>query len=315
MMLLFPADPLRPRRPDDHFAAEAAAARAAGVPVALVDHDLLASGQDPARAVAAVPTCGVAVYRGWMLRADRYADLAVALAARDVRLKTTPEQYRRAHELPGWYESLRSVTPDSAWTTGADRPAFDTARQALGGGPAVLRDWSKSAKHHWHEAAFIPDLADGDAAWRVATRLRELREDDFTGGFVLRRFERFTGAEVRTWWVDGRCALVGPHPDTPGATPTGEVDLGFLIPLVAPLDLRFVTVDLVRHADGRWRVVEARRRPGQRPPGHRRPGGAGHRAEPGPPGTGLTGTPAWPGSYALEVGVARTAGPRRRHGG
>ncbi|WP_327011973.1 hypothetical protein OHA72_49170 [Dactylosporangium sp. NBC_01737] len=34
MMLLVPADPLRPRRPDEHFAAEADAARAAGLGVA-----------------------------------------------------------------------------------------------------------------------------------------------------------------------------------------------------------------------------------------------------------------------------------------
>ncbi len=255
-MLLFPADALRPRRPDDHFAAEAEAARGAGIPVAVVDHDLLVSGQDPARAVAAVRTSGIAVYRGWMLPADRYADLADALAARNVRLWTTPEQYRRAHELPGWYEALRSVTPESVWTTGAGRAAFDAARRALGGGPAVLRDWTKSAKHHWHEAAFIPDLADGDAAWRVAARLLELREDDFTGGFVLRRFERFTGAEVRTWWIDGGCALVGPHPDTPDVALADQLDPGFLAPLIAPLDLPFATVDLARHADGRWRVVE-----------------------------------------------------------
>lgn len=56
---------------------------------------------------------------------------------------------------------------------------------------------------------------------------------------MLRRFERFTGAEVRTWWIDGRCALVGPHPDTPDAAPAAEVDLGFLSPLVAPLGLPF----------------------------------------------------------------------------
>ncbi|TVT18802.1 hypothetical protein FNH05_35350 [Amycolatopsis rhizosphaerae] len=41
MMLLVPADLLRPRRADDHFAAEADAAREAGVEVTLVDHDAL----------------------------------------------------------------------------------------------------------------------------------------------------------------------------------------------------------------------------------------------------------------------------------
>jgi hypothetical protein len=37
------------------------------------------------------------------------------------------------------------------------------------------------------EAAFIPDLADAGAAWKVAARFRQLRDDDFTGGFVLWR--------------------------------------------------------------------------------------------------------------------------------
>jgi hypothetical protein len=32
-------------------------------------------------------------------------------------------------------------------------------------------------KHYWHEAAFIPDLADPVVAWKVAARFRELRDD------------------------------------------------------------------------------------------------------------------------------------------
>ena len=58
-MLLVPADPLRPWRADEHFAAEASAARSAGLEVALVDHDALndlESGPQAAdQAVAGVP--------------------------------------------------------------------------------------------------------------------------------------------------------------------------------------------------------------------------------------------------------------------
>lgn len=256
VMLLVPSDPLRPRRPDEHFAAEAAAARDAGLDVAVVDHDALASAADPARAVASIRATGVAVYRGWMLRSDRYAAFVDALAERDVRMVTTGEQYRRAHELPGWYSALTAVTPRSTWTVGDARADFDRARTTLETGPAVLRDYTKSAKHDWHEAAFVPDLADGDAAWKVATRLRELRDDDFTGGFVLRRFERFTSAEVRTWWVNGACVLTGSHPDTPDDYSDVEVDLGAVAPLITGLGLPFVTVDLALREDGQWRVVE-----------------------------------------------------------
>nr|WP_238433056.1 ATP-grasp domain-containing protein [Micromonospora tarensis] len=47
----------------------------------------------------------------------------------------------------------------------------------------MLPDYSKSMKHYWNEATFIPDLEDGAAAWNVASRFLELRVDDFVGGF------------------------------------------------------------------------------------------------------------------------------------
>ncbi|MEV4343861.1 ATP-grasp domain-containing protein [Actinoplanes sp. NPDC049596] len=246
-MLLFPQDVVRSRRVDAHFADEAAAARAAGLRVALVDHDALAAGD-----AASVPgDAADAVYRGWMLTSAAYAGLAGRAG-----LRTSAEQYRRAHELPGWYEGLAPFTPESAWTVGDGRAGFDEARAALrGSGPAVLRDYTKSMKHYWHEAAYIPDLADAGKAWAVARRFRELRGDDFAGGFVLRRFEEFAGPEARTWWVGGECRLVTAHPDSPGEQPYG-VEVSFLREAVAALGLPFVTLDIVRRADGQWRVVE-----------------------------------------------------------
>ncbi|SDP28719.1 hypothetical protein SAMN05660199_03584 [Klenkia soli] len=249
MLLLLPRDPLAPRRVDGHFAPEAAAARELGLPTALVDHDELTRlDGDPARAVRGVPADGDAVYRGWMLRSEQYAAMAGALADRDVVLRTSAEQYRTAHELPGWYAALAGVTPESRWDTDGD-PAW------LGSGGAVLRDHSKSLKHSWHEACFVPDVTDVVAARRVRDRFLELRGEDLVGSVVVRRFESFTGPEARTWWVDGRCALVTAHPDTPGEVPAGA-DLDLAAEGVAALGLPFVTVDLVARTDGAWRVVE-----------------------------------------------------------
>lgn len=156
----------------------------------MVDHDALARAGDADRAVAAVPADGgEAVYRGWMLSSDRYAAFAEALHRRGVRLRTAAAQFRRAHELPGWYAALAALTPASVWTVGTARTEF-------------------------------------------------------------------TGAEVRTWWVDGACHLVGPHPDTPDQFPPESLDLTGLAPLVAGLGLSFVTVDLAMRSDGVWRVIE-----------------------------------------------------------
>ena len=256
VLLLVPADPLRPRRADEHFAPEAAATRDAGHDVALIDHDALAEPAGAERAVARVPDGGgAAVYRGWMPASAQYAALANALTAKGTDLRTSPAQYRRAHELPGWYPALAPLTPAATWTAGDAEQEFRAACARLGPGPAVLRDYVKSMKHYWHEAAYIPDVADHAAAWKVAARFRQLREDEFTGGFVLRRFEKFTSAEARTWWVAGACRLVTAHPDTPGDLPP-DIDLEPVAPLIRSLGLPFATADLALRADGTWRVIE-----------------------------------------------------------
>jgi hypothetical protein len=255
-MLLVPSDVLNPRRADAHFADEAAAARAAGHTVRLIDHDALVNA-DARQAVSRLAADGAtATYRGWMLTPAAYGNLETALTERGITLRTTAEQYQGGHELPGWYDALEKFTPQSTWTVGADPGAFDKARLDLGSGAGIVRDYTKSMKHYWAEAVFIPDLSDAPAAWSVAHRLLQLRDDDFAGGFVLRRFEHFTGAEVRTWWVHGVCRLITAHPDTPEQTPPDDFTMPDLHAAVASLGLPFVTIDLARRADGQWRVIE-----------------------------------------------------------
>ncbi|NEW47758.1 ATP-grasp domain-containing protein [Nocardia cyriacigeorgica] len=256
VLLLVPSSVLRPGRPDEHFVAEAAAARELGIGVELVNHDALTHPGGADAAVRRVQGEGPAVYRGWMLRSTEYQEFDDALRRRGVTLATSHEQYRRAHELPGWYADLADLTPRSSWTVGGERADFTEACRVLGPGAAVLRDYTKSLKHHWDEAAFIPELTDEDAAWSIADRFRELRGTDMTGGYVIRRFETFTSAEVRTWWIHGTCHLTGPHPDTPNDLPGTPVDTSAAAPLIAGLGLPFVTADFIQRADGQWRIVE-----------------------------------------------------------
>ncbi len=84
----------------------------------------------------------------------------------------------------------------------------------------MLRDYVKSMKHCWTQAAYIPETSDQAAAWKIAARFRDLRDDDFTGGFVIRRYEQFGPAEVRTWWTRGTCRLITPTPPPTRRRPT-----------------------------------------------------------------------------------------------
>ncbi|MDH6145593.1 hypothetical protein P3T35_007648 [Kitasatospora sp. GP30] len=272
--ILLPQDPLNPRRVDPHFSYEAQLVRGLGGETALVDHDALLAGA-AAEAVRQVPVgTGPAWYRGWMLPVAAYAGFVRALAQRGCQLLTSAAAYATAHELPGWYSTFEGATPDSVWLPAAADPE-ELARAAarLGGqGPAIVKDYVKSRKHEWHEACYIPDLADLPALTRVVARFVELQGEFLAGGVVLRRFHAFApadggaagpnaadrpvrAAEARVWWVDGEPVLTGPHPDTPELLPAP--DLTVVRSLVRSLGCRFVTTDLARLADGGgWMVVE-----------------------------------------------------------
>ncbi len=258
MMLLFPCDPLRRTRPDPHFSDEYVAARNLGIAVGLIDHDAASAGEFTA-CCARVPSIGDgAVYRGWMMQPSVYLGFETALARLGVVLRTSHESYVRAHHLPRWFGAVKDDTPYSAWTeTDADAELLAAVRR-FPSAPVVVKDYSKSEKHYWDEAMYIPDTSDEDHVLRVARRFRELRGAFFDGGFVVRAFERFEGPELRTWWVDGSCVMVTPHPDGPAETSWSDVrsQIDGFGSSISRVGSPFVAVDVVRRADGALRIVE-----------------------------------------------------------
>ncbi|WP_446042055.1 ATP-grasp domain-containing protein [Streptomyces sp. SID1121] len=258
--LLHCVDPLRAGRVDPVFAEEAAQAGAYGMTRALIDHDALLAG-DLTRALARVERgSGPYWYRGWMMPPTVYATLERALAERGCTVLTGAADFRRGHELPGWYEEFAALTPPSRWlprAPGAPPPPDELATLAapLGPGPGVVKDYVKSRKHEWDEACFVPELTDTARLSAVVERFFALQDDTLARGLVLRAYEPFvSGGEARVWWVDGTPVLTTAHPDTPDRLPAPETDA--VGTAVRELGSRFVTTDLALREDGVWRVVE-----------------------------------------------------------
>ena len=145
LTVLFCVDPLHPRRVDPHFSREAAAVRDHYGEIALIDHDAVRRG-DVDDAVRAVPPgLGPVWYRGWMVTAAEYAAVSAALKQRGTVLLTHPDDYRRAHELPGWHDTFAGLTPHSVWRP--LRPGQDPGDlselgelvRPLRGGPGVVK--------------------------------------------------------------------------------------------------------------------------------------------------------------------------------
>jgi hypothetical protein len=256
MKLIFCADPLNPRAPDEMYQAEAEVAKALGFEYALVGYEALAVERDPVKAVRRVvvePTPILGLYRGWMLKPGQYTQLYQALADKGILLINDPAAYRHCHYLPESYEVIRGQTPVSVWLKtagGVDLDEMMALLQPFGSKPLILKDFVKSQKHYWREACFIPSASDREAVARIVTRFLELQGDDLNEGLVFREY-----VELEPLTTHSRGLSRDPTGDNPisrGVEPGQE-------PLFHPRYRPPERWRLAHHRTGRW--------PGRRPAG------------------------------------------------
>ena len=261
-MILFPADSLERHEVERDYRAEWDAAQNAGFETAIFDFDSLRRGEPIERILRRVPLGAEArtlVYRGWMLRADDYAQLFDGLGARGWNLSNDAPSYRFAHHAPENYGFWRDFLPETKWIERARfeqngaiewAPIFETVR-AFGGAPVIVKDWVKSQKQEWSEACFLPNSSDETGVRRVVGRFLELTGDNLTGGLVFRRFERLRPGEWRSFWLGGKLLSLSPNPNG-DQTP----DMEPLRPLARRCPSRFFTLDLAQREDGSWLLIE-----------------------------------------------------------
>jgi ATP-grasp domain, R2K clade family 3 len=273
VLLIYCADPLHPRQPDNTYAEEVTAAEAVGLAYGLISYEALVDDNDAEAAVRRIPEQSpqiAAVYRGWMLRPEQYARLYNALAARGVLLINDPAAYRHCHYLPEWYPLFEGETPRSVWLHSGNAPSMDEIQRALqpfGARPILVKDFVKSRKHEWDSACYIPSAADGEAVERVVRRFLELQGDDLNEGLVFREFISLeplaTHAksgmpltkEWRIFFLDGAPILTAEYWET-GNYGNATPPLARFVELAQRVRSRFFTMDIAHQIDSEWTVIE-----------------------------------------------------------
>lgn len=273
MKLLFCSNPLDSRHPDEAYQSEVGAAARLGLSFALVDHDVLVNGIDPAKAVRRVseqPFPHLGLYRGWMVTPDQYQLLYEALDSKHIRLLNDPAAYRHCHYLPESYSIIEPLTPRSVWIKTKGDVSMDDVMRLLrpfGSAPVVVKDYVKSRKHEWTEACFIPSASDRVSVERVVRRFLDLQGNDLSEGLVFREFIEFEPLgrhpksgmpltkEFRLFFLDGQPIFSTPYWE--------EVDYqGLMPPVQRFIELgrsvrsRFFTMDVTKRRDGNWLIVE-----------------------------------------------------------
>lgn len=221
--------------PDDFFTDQFLAFSEAGFSVSLCPDAVLAGS----RSLDALPGGSTVVYRGWMLTAEQYLNLARSVERSQAALLTTPVEYLAAHHLPNWYPLLTDITPETRIVP-ADTDIGSELR-SIGWEAYFLKDYVKSLKTS--RGSIVRDPAEAPA---VVEEMREYR-GEIEGGLCIRRFEEFEADSEQRFFV-----LRGVSHAPTDSEPVPEIVTACARRIPNP----FFSVDIARRRDGHLRVVE-----------------------------------------------------------
>lgn len=248
MRALYPNSIFKSTRVDEHFADEAAALSEFPIVYSIEDGRITARGFEVEGETL--------LYRGWILTPTEYDELNTVVLKAGGELLVSPEQYRRTQFGNGWLSHMEGITPKTVILpyNVSDEEIMEQAG-LLGASQFVLKGASKSAKQDWGNAMFANDISQLP---RILNGFRGYVTASEENTILLREYEEWKLDELRLWWVDGKLAYTGLHPESIRDLETEGLDefLPVLEPRVASLDCPVLTTDLAQSHDGEWRVVE-----------------------------------------------------------
>lgn len=217
--------------------------------------------------VSPAKTKELAIYRGWMLRPGQYEALYNALFHKNIHLINSPTAYQHCHYLPESYEKIKSKTPQSVWTTKLEMEVILQLTSVFGANPIIVKDFVKSAKHHWKEACFIPNASNAEQVKTIVDKFLELRGSSLNEGLVFRKFEelQFLGTHSKSGMpvtMEFRLFFVFQKPlsllNYWDEAEYGELkpDIEEFIEIAESIESNFFTIDIARKESGEWIIME-----------------------------------------------------------
>lgn len=197
-----------------------------------------------------------AVYRGWMMKPEQYEQFYNALLENNIRLITTPKQYRLMHIFPNVYKQFGKDTP------GMDiyplHSPIDINELRRKYSRFMIKDFVKSVK-----GTDFPKFFDTNITQEEFDRWMEVfyqyRGKLLTGGICVKEYidlKLYNGKtnEFRAFYVGNQLATMCRNSNQPDYTPAPPLNLLYKY---RDLSSCYYTVDYAELADGTFKVIEA----------------------------------------------------------
>ena len=198
----------------------------------------------------------IAVYRGWMMKPEKYRMFYNALNEANIRLITTPDEYERFHIFPNIYPEIAEDTARMMiYPDGAGISVEEIKRHFS---KFMVKDYVKSVKGTSFPKYFDSTVTQEEFDEKMK-QFYNYRGDFYTGGICikeylsLKKYSEKTN-EYRVFYINNEIASVSRNSGQGTFAPLPPDEL---IEKYRRLKSPYYTIDLAELEDGSWKILEA----------------------------------------------------------
>ena len=253
--VLFPADYFDQNKPDDNFIKEYVAAMENNLNVLLFSYDTFLE-EEKLRLKGDKSLACTVIYRGWMLKPEKYAELYDKLQNVDLQLITTPSEYKRMHSFPEIYPELIEDTAPMIVYDDPDKIDYEQIRNSFR--KCMVKDYVKSVKGTDFPKCISTDIGE-DEFRGLIRKFLSYRGELYTGGICIKEFLELKlynekTNEYRVFYCNNQAITISRNSGQPEYLPEPPEAL---VKKYSSLNSPFYTVDYAETADGSWKIIEA----------------------------------------------------------
>lgn len=198
---------------------------------------------------------GLCIYRGWMLKPDKYKELYEKLKSMGVSLINSPHEYENCHLFPNTYEALKDYTPKTKWYE--NYKEIDWNNVNIEFNRFMIKDYVKSVKGTGFPIYFETPVSEESMKIYI-DQFIYLRGVLFTNGIVIKDFVSFKkygeiANEYRAFYLRGRVVSVSKNSNQSNNCPVVPYEF---VEMFTGLKSNFYTVDFAELEDGKWIIIE-----------------------------------------------------------